>query len=468
MERLIKLGHIKPKHSLEIEHSKIGIGFEKLDRNVFDPEKAYDKVSELGVKLVRIQSGWARTETIKGQYNFGWLDSIVDKLIKRGLIPWICLCYGNGLYDTKAAEVFGAVGCPPIHSEEAKMAWRNYVMALVSHYQEKIEYYEVWNEPDGIWCWKHGVSGKEYGEFAAETAKAAKSVSSHIKIVGGAVCLTDLQYINDALSAGMGDAIDALSFHEYTPNEKHVFERVTSLRALCSRYRPNIEIIQGESGSQSKSGGSGALQGGAWTQKKQAKQLVRHTISDLLSNVKFTSYFSCVDMIEALNGTVGKKDTYKDYGYFGVLGADFDENGFSTGDYTPKLSYFTLQTICSVFSGDFELAELPALLLPSVSPRVFGSDFSGPTLVHGGFQKPNGSSAFTYWNSCDLMTSEFESTVTLQTAQLTGEIKLIDLLYGIVYKIPETMLIDKGNDCLLFQNIPITDYPLLITFGDFI
>ena len=57
MERLIKIGEVEKKHSSTVNHSRIGIGFEKLDRDVFDPEKAYDKVAAIGVKWVRIQSG---------------------------------------------------------------------------------------------------------------------------------------------------------------------------------------------------------------------------------------------------------------------------------------------------------------------------------------------------------------------------------------------------------------------------
>ena len=57
MEQLKKIGKLKAKKSSEIKYSKIGLGFEKLDRDVFDPEKAYDKVAECGVKKVRLQSG---------------------------------------------------------------------------------------------------------------------------------------------------------------------------------------------------------------------------------------------------------------------------------------------------------------------------------------------------------------------------------------------------------------------------
>ena len=174
MERLKKIGMVKAVNSARVGESVLGLGFEKLDRGVFDPEKAYDKVAELGIKWIRIQSGWARTEQKKGVYDFAWFDSIVENLLRRGLRPWVCLCYGNGVYDEAAAKVFGAVGCPPIHTEEQKKAWHDYVVALVTRYKGKIGWYEVWNEPDGKWCWKHGVNGTEYGEFVNATAKAVR------------------------------------------------------------------------------------------------------------------------------------------------------------------------------------------------------------------------------------------------------------------------------------------------------
>ena len=77
---LKKIGKVRAFSAGEVDHSRVGIGFEKLDRAVFDPEKAYDKVAALGVKWTRIQSGWQRTETEKGVYHFEWLDDIVDNL----------------------------------------------------------------------------------------------------------------------------------------------------------------------------------------------------------------------------------------------------------------------------------------------------------------------------------------------------------------------------------------------------
>ena len=40
MQRLQKIGHVTPKNAAQVRSSRLGIGFEKLDRDVFDPDKA--------------------------------------------------------------------------------------------------------------------------------------------------------------------------------------------------------------------------------------------------------------------------------------------------------------------------------------------------------------------------------------------------------------------------------------------
>jgi hypothetical protein len=467
MERLVKVDQIKALNSKEIKKSRIGIGFEKLDRNVFDPEKAYDKMADLGVKWVRIQSGWERTEVEKGVYDFTWLDSIVDNLIERGMLPWMCLCYGHGLYNEEAAKVFGAVGCPPITNEEEKQAWVAYVEETVRRYKGRVVHFEIWNEPDGIWCWKHGVSGEEYSAFAIDTAKAIKKANPEAQVFGGSICHRNLDWFNTVLSNGLGQYIDAVTFHEYTHDERLVYERVAALKALCKAHGADIKIIQGESGSQSKSGGNGALRAGSWTQRKQAKQLLRHTVADLSTDVMFTSYFTCVDMIEALNGSVDDKSSYLDYGYFGVLAAEFDENGFSTGEYNPKASYYALQNLCSLFAEDTVSEDLPIILDPSESKWIFGRDLEISEVATHGFTKPNGSMAFAYWHTSNIMTTDYEGTITMQAVTLGKDVKLVDPMDGSVYEIPQSMIEDCGDGCLIFKHLPAKDYPLLLTFGDF-
>lgn len=469
MERLILDGYVQTKSAKEIKKSRIGVGFEKLDREVFDPEKAYDKMGELGIKWVRIQSGWARTEKEKGVYDFSWLDDIVDNLLKRGMWPWMNLVYGNPLYDEKAKEIFGAVGVPPIYNEEDKAGWLQYVKALAKHFQGRVIWYEIWNEPDLKWSWNQDHDATGYGNFAVETAKALREANPEAKIVGGVFSFAheEYEFIDEALATGMGEAVDAVSFHMYETDERKIFHFVNAIGADVRCYNPKAAIIQGESGAQSRSDGNGALRGGSWTKLKQAKQLLRHTVALLSTDVLFTSYFSCVDMIEGLKGKVSDKASYQDYGYFGVLGAQFDEDGHSIGTYEPKPSYYALQNLAALLSDEVTPVELPIKRECLESRRNLGRDCEDFSVIQLGFAKPNGSVALAYWNATNLMTTTCESTISFTCVGIPGEIRLIDSMTGKIYRLPETMVEWLGGHRWRLKNLPLLDYPLFLTIGDF-
>ena len=174
-------------------------------------------------------------------------------------------------------------------------------------------------------------------------------------------------------------------------------------------------------------------------------------------------------MIEALNGKVGDLNSYLDYGYFGVLGADFDENGRSTGDYSPKQSFKALQNLCSVFCEDYEQKPFPCEILKEKSGFVWGYDIDRGDLRFSGWKKPNGARALCYWNTnSNIVTQTYEGTTSIRLMNHDAkDLHIVDLLTGNVYEIPESMkTVDKQFTVL--NNIPVTDYPLLLTMGDFI
>ena len=68
MERLIPAGALPHFDAKDVAFSRLGVGFEKLDRDVFNPEPAYDPVAAIGVKKIRLQSGWMKTEKDMGLF----------------------------------------------------------------------------------------------------------------------------------------------------------------------------------------------------------------------------------------------------------------------------------------------------------------------------------------------------------------------------------------------------------------
>ena len=43
----------------------------------------------------------------------------------------------------------------------------------------------------------------------------------------------------------------------------------------------------------------------------------------------------------------------------------------------------------------------------------------------------------------------------------------MDLLDGSVYQLPEDMIVNEGDLSIKLSHLPISDAPLLLTFGDF-
>ena len=467
MERLMKCGKITPVFSSAVEDSPMGLGMEKLDRDAFDPERVYDKVAALGVKWIRLQSGWQKTEKAEGIYDFAWLDRQVDSLLERGLKPWLCLCYGNPLYDGLAKQYQGAVGCPPIRTETAYCAWLQYVEKTVEHFTGRVGYYEIWNEPEGGWTWRPAPDPAEYARFCIETARAISNADRTARIITGSHYQDSMEFFDAEFSLGTLDVSDAVSYHSYQYDERMSMQRVRALRGLLTYYGSDAEIIQGESGSQSKTGGSGALGWIRTDERMQAKQLLRHTVADILAGVAFTSVFSCVDMAENLDAKEG--EPIATCGYFGLLGAEFDKKtGRLIGDYYEKPSYYAFQNLCAVFDEKVAATDIPVIFTPRESIRIGGSDCATKELIYGGIKKTNHAAAFVYWNSTDMITvKDYESTVSFELSGVCGEVRLIDPMDGCVYALPEDIMTRQQNTLVIFKNIPVKDYPLILTFGDF-
>ena len=445
----------------------LGLGFEKLDRDLFDPTKAYPFLPEAGVSWIRLQSGWQRTEREKGVYDFAWLDAIVDHLLALGLKPWICLCYGSGLYDDNAAKIFGAVGVPPIFTEEQRAAWRAYVTATVAHFRGRVAAWEVWNEPDGQWCWKHGPSGTEYGRFVIETAAAARAADPDAKILAGSMCLgVRKPWFHDLVATGALDDVWGFTYHQYTADERDVPELVRMLNAVLRPRNPRIRIIQGESGSQSRPDGHGALREQAWTPRKQARQLVRHAVIDLLAGAEFSSYFSCLDMVEALNGATGDLASYLDYGYFGVLGAEFGPDGRATGTYAPKPSYRALSALSSILRGTPRPVDAPISVWPNGASHLgLPWEPSAHELLCGGVSLENGARGFAYWIPTPLHTVEYDGTTTIVWSGIEKAPLLADPLAGTVAPLPEKCIETLAPGVLKLNGVPLRDTPLFLLDG---
>lgn len=441
------LGKLKPRPSKSISGSHFSIGFETLDRQMFDPERTYGHLAQLGVKWARCQTGWARTEKIKGEYDFAWLDTVVDSLLKIGIQPWFNLGYGNRLY-TPLAPHESAVGWAPLNSPEAKEAWLKYVDNITAHYRDRVQAWEIWNEPQGPGFWQPGKgNADDYVGLVKMTAPVIRRNVPRSTIIGGVVTgfPTVLVYLERCMEAGMGDFVDKVSFHPYRarPEENYAAD-VRAMRGIMSRYKPGMPLWQGENGAPSVGHGTGALSDMEWTEATQAKWLLRRLLSDLSQDIEVTSYFHTVDLANYVwtSGQSGQTNPK------GVL---------RSSDYTPKPSYYAFQNLCALFDDDTKRADY-----------LMRFDRGAPIFEEASIQSASfirkGRPIYVYWYPSDLQKDYAARQVRAcvwsgNAAKLENPV-IVDLMSG---QITQPNKPSQSGGLWYFEASALRDYPVLIT-----
>lgn len=220
---LQQIGRIKPRHSREIESSYWGI-----QASTLDPE-LLEKAAQIGVKWTRLGASWNTIEKEKGVYDWQATDEAFDAIIKTGITPFVTVGHGNELYsplttydDPKLAEIYGYRPAPPIKDPAAMEAWLAFVEATVRRYQDRITYWEVWNEPNHRNYWGSTPDGKEYGRLLKQTAELIRSIQPEAIIIGGSTAGIQPEFTDDFLSVGVDTLIDIITYHNYgaVPEER--------------------------------------------------------------------------------------------------------------------------------------------------------------------------------------------------------------------------------------------------------
>ena len=229
---LERIGTLAVPKSADLPESSTGsIGFECLDRGLFDPDRCYDTLAAAGVKWARCQTMWSRCEKQKGVYDFTVLDGVVDNLTRRGIRPWFSVTFGNTLYMTNCFTG-AAVGCvPTLYGEECRAAWCAYVRALARRYKGKVTHWEVWNEPNLPQFWQPSKpNADDYLALVKLTGSVIREEIPDAKIGGTTASPALNAWEKRFFEAGGAKAIDFWCGHAYT----RVPERLRKQQRIAS------------------------------------------------------------------------------------------------------------------------------------------------------------------------------------------------------------------------------------------
>ena len=457
---LMECGRLHSRTSEEIEHNDFSIGFETLDRELFDPEPCYDKLSECGIKWARIQSGWSRTEKSQGSYDFGWQDRIVDQLISHGIRPWMSLTFGNILYSPEAKHP-SAVGSPPICcGPEAISAWERFVAAVVRRYRDRIPFFEIWNEPDNPLFWGPGKpEAKEYTDLARITSAVIRREAPEAKIIGGAFSGRS-EYITKCLEYGLGSFCDILSFHTYGMQPEYCLcSEVKALKARIRKHAPHLQLWHGESGcpSESRDHFDEWLKLYHCDREVQAKWLARKIVTTFRAGIRFFSYYHASDL--TCNPYIDGRGIPTKVGRCGLLHAP---------GAVPKPSWHVMKHFCSLFDAELKFDAFHFQIgNDNVNDPILESNPEFYTNILADSFTRSGYPFYVYYYPGDLQRNQIlrsaignSFTAISDQGAAISEPVLADPCTGKIFRFQDFQI---RSGMLLLKSIPVTDYPLIIT-----
>jgi xylan 1,4-beta-xylosidase len=181
-------------------------------------------VDELGFRYIRFHAIFhdvlqtVRRENGRIVYDWSKIDELYDKLLARGIKPFVELGFTPKAMATSNNQIFYWAGNTS-HPDPA--AWKDLVANFIRHIEQRYGqdevrtwFFEVWNEPnlDGFW---EKADQKAYFELYDLTAKTIKAIDPALPVGGpstaGAAWVPEfLDYM-----ANSGAPVDFVTTHTY-------------------------------------------------------------------------------------------------------------------------------------------------------------------------------------------------------------------------------------------------------------
>ena len=461
-----RIGTLKFRAAKDLpETSSASIGFEGLDRKLFDPtDDVYDRLAACGVKRARVQTMWSRCETRKGEYDFSVLDDVIGNLLRRGIRPWFSVTFGNTLYMT-GCRTQAAVGNVPLYyGDECRVAWLSFVRALARRYRGKVAEWEIWNEPNGADFWQPcGPDPKDYIELVKITGGVVREEIPDAKIGGTTASPGLRRWDREFFRQGGARYIDFWCFHAYgthpetcriSPRCDFVEAQLQARQLIDKCGGRHVAVWQGESGFPSwfhKNHwlfAKGICQEGWQSQANQAKWLLRRFVTDRRSGIAVSSFYQACDIVRRYSMATITRSHPAEHG---VL------NGWT---HEPKMSYRAL--------GNYSALLADAKYDATVNVRVWPEEDADVKTIAACFRLSDGRAACAYYAPFDFCGSytgkvyaaRTDARLTLPKTMAPKHPVLVDLLRGGVYDVKAGTV---RGEVVEYADLPLVDYPVVLT-----
>lgn len=198
-------------------------------------------IRQAGMRWVRHDLAWARVEKTAGTFDFAEYDGHYQALLAYGLSPYAILDYTNPLYGG---------GAPLSRGSDEYQGFLRFVEAAVVRYQNLINAWEIWNEPNAPAMWRGTPDPASYAHLCQDVARLIRRHLPNATIVGGVTGHIDVPFLKSVAQAGGFSDVSIISVHPYrsTAPETATAEMESLKKDLSTLAGHALEIDPGEWG----------------------------------------------------------------------------------------------------------------------------------------------------------------------------------------------------------------------------
>ena len=178
------------------------------------------KVVELGARTVRSDFLWHRIEPQQGAWDFDHHDQVVNAFTDKGIEVIPLLAYGVPWASSQTED-------DHYYPPDDPADFANYAATVADRYKDRIQRFEIWNEPNaGFRFWKPDFGGnpEQFGNLVIEAANAIHAVHPEAEVIlGGTFYHEQIIPGAEAFLAEMLvhhptllDSIDSVAIHPYS------------------------------------------------------------------------------------------------------------------------------------------------------------------------------------------------------------------------------------------------------------
>ncbi len=209
----LSLTNFQPQQSADLADNRIGVQFDS-----FGYPESYDLgVYARGVKRARVAIAGLEPELVDWEKPEFSIDPSHDEVFTRMADNGLTITYVLTFWDKETYPHGEGAPCARFKTEGEIERYLEFVRFIVNHFKDRVQYYEMWNEPDiKGYCPKY-IEPSDYINLVKRTVPVIRQEYPEAKIVVGGVSNLRFsgapEYLFDLLNSDIMPLVDVVSWH---------------------------------------------------------------------------------------------------------------------------------------------------------------------------------------------------------------------------------------------------------------